>query len=168
MSRRAAYLLSFLLLAACVKEPGPVTPADNRHLSFGAAEIAADPEGGAFEIVVDANFDYSVRTEASWITEDGGTPARKRFRAEPNPYANPREAKIRFTDVSDRYYFKEVTVKQGVPAVDRLQLSIVDKDATAETKALLANLWTLADRGWMFGHHDDLWYGRYWYNEAGG
>ena len=47
-------------------------------------------------------------------------------------------------------------------------LIIVDKDATPETKALFANLWAVADQGWMFGHHDDLWYGRYWYNQAGG
>ena len=47
------------------------------------------------------------------------------------------------------------------------ELSIVDKQATARTKALFANLWTIADNGFMFGHHDDLWYGRYWYNEAG-
>ena len=47
-------------------------------------------------------------------------------------------------------------------------LTMVDPQATPETKALYSNLWALSTRGFMFGHHDDLWYGRYWYNEAGG
>ena len=46
-------------------------------------------------------------------------------------------------------------------------LRIVDPQATDETKALLANLWALSARGFLFGHHDDLWYGRHWYNEPG-
>ena len=44
---------------------------------------------------------------------------------------------------------------------------IVDKNATKETKALLANLLAIQNVGAMFGHHDDLMYGREWYNEAG-
>lgn len=48
-----------------------------------------------------------------------------------------------------------------------VELSIVDKNTTPETKALLANLWAIQKKGFMFGHHDDLWYGRYWYNEPG-
>ncbi|GAB1416792.1 glycosyl hydrolase [Paludibacter sp.] len=44
-------------------------------------------------------------------------------------------------------------------------LFIVDKNATAETRALLSNLWKIQSQGFMFGHHDDLWYGRTWYNE---
>jgi len=46
-------------------------------------------------------------------------------------------------------------------------LSIVDKNATAETKALYSNLWAIQSKGFMFGHHDDLWYGRKWYDEPG-
>ena len=42
------------------------------------------------------------------------------------------------------------------------QLSLVDKNATAETKALYANLWKIQQTGFMFGHHDDLFYGRFW------
>lgn len=48
-----------------------------------------------------------------------------------------------------------------------IELSLVDKSATKETKALYANLWTIREKGFMFGHHDDLWYGRKWYNEPG-
>jgi len=47
------------------------------------------------------------------------------------------------------------------------ELSIVDKNATNETKALYSNLWAIQSKGFMFGHHDDLWYGRKWYNEEG-
>ncbi|VBB45840.1 conserved hypothetical protein [uncultured Paludibacter sp.] len=46
-------------------------------------------------------------------------------------------------------------------------LTIVDKNSTTETKALYAQLWQLQKRGFMFGHHDDLWYGRKWFNELG-
>ena len=46
-------------------------------------------------------------------------------------------------------------------------LSIADKEATAETKALYANLWVVQQTGFMFGHHDDLTYGRYWQYEDG-
>ena len=168
MRRFLLHIVPLLLLAACGREPEPVKPADTRRLSLGVTEVAADPEGGVFEIAVDANFEYAVRTEADWISEDGGTPALRRFRSERNPYASPRSATLRFVDVSDRYFFKEVTVTQSVPTSDKVTLSIVDKEATPETKALFARLWTVADQGWLFGHHDDLWYGRYWYNEPGG
>ena len=46
-------------------------------------------------------------------------------------------------------------------------LSLADKQATAETKALYSNLWNIGQTGFMFGHHDDLMYGRKWYNEQG-
>lgn len=46
-------------------------------------------------------------------------------------------------------------------------LKMVDPDATAETKALYANLWAIQQRGFMFGHHDDLNYGRHWQGVKG-
>ena len=46
-----------------------------------------------------------------------------------------------------------------------LQLS--DPNATAETKALYSNLWRIQEKGTMFGHHDDLLYGRNWMTQAG-
>lgn len=51
---------------------------------------------------------------------------------------------------------------------DRKDLVLADKNATAETKALYANLWKIKDKGFMFGHHDDLMYGRHWYGDEGG
>lgn len=51
---------------------------------------------------------------------------------------------------------------------EEVTLSIVDKSATAETKALYSNLWAIRETGWMFGHHDDLMYGRKWYGDEGG
>lgn len=52
------------------------------------------------------------------------------------------------------------TKEETVP----VELTMVDKDATEETKALYSNLWVIQERGFMFGHHDDLMYGRDWYN----
>ena len=45
---------------------------------------------------------------------------------------------------------------------EEVVLSLADANATAETKALYSNLWAIRDKGWMFGHHDDLMYGRKW------
>nr|MCR4569843.1 glycoside hydrolase family 26 protein [Bacteroidales bacterium] len=47
-------------------------------------------------------------------------------------------------------------------------LRLADASATPETKALYANLWSIREKGWMFGHHDDLMYGRKWYGDEGG
>ena len=156
-------------LSACGEKLPEAGPADTRSLTFPRPEISVGWEGGGFTVGVQANFTYKVTLSAAWITEadlsDASAPA---FTAAPNHNAGQRTAKIRFTDVDDRYYFKEVTVVQGGDPSTPEYLYIVDKDATAETKALLANLWTIADKGWMFGHHDDLWYGRYWYDEPGG
>lgn len=42
------------------------------------------------------------------------------------------------------------------------KLTMVDPDATPESKALYANLWDIATRGVMFGHHDYPSYGIGW------
>ena len=170
---RFKYTLAIVLsLAAaavsCTKPAGPVQPKDTRSLDFDAPEVYLTSEAGGFDIQVQANFEYRISIDATWTARDGGTAECPHFKAEANPYGSDRSCKIRFTDVTDRYYFKEVTVIQAAPDVVLSSISIVDKEATAETKALLANLWLIADTGWMFGHHDDLWYGRYWYNEPGG
>ena len=52
--------------------------------------------------------------------------------------------------------------------VEEVVLTLSDSDATSQTKALYSNLWAIRDKGWMFGHHDDLMYGRSWYGTAGG
>lgn len=46
-------------------------------------------------------------------------------------------------------------------------LKLADGNATDQTKALYANLWVIQQEGTMFGHHDDLIYGRNWYAESG-
>ena len=51
---------------------------------------------------------------------------------------------------------------------DPVTLTLADAAATVETKALYANLWNIREKGWMFGHHDDLMYGRKWYGDEGG
>ena len=54
------------------------------------------------------------------------------------------------------------------PVVEPVTLSIVDKDATPETKALYANLWAIREKGWIFVHQNDLLNGRKWQFTEGG
>ena len=165
--------LSGALVASCEK-PTPVDPEppkDTRHLSFAKDRIDVDYHETGFSVQVDANFDYKVDIQDDWVVSDPdktSTSANQYFIARKNEAAAERTATIRFVDKADRYYAKEVKVTQAANPVEKVTLTIVDKDATPETKALFANLWAVADQGWMFGHHDDLWYGRYWYNEPGG
>lgn len=174
---KLAHMLSNLLLVITLAglwsckgaEPAP-TPQDTRSLGIEPMTVELGWDQAAFELRITANFEYKVDEEEEWIQEDQSkesTSTLRCFTASKNPGNAPREGKIRISDKKDRYYFKEVTVKQAANPATETVLTIVDKDATAETKALLANLWAIADTGWMFGHHDDLWYGRYWYNEAG-
>lgn len=51
---------------------------------------------------------------------------------------------------------------------ETITLKMVDPDATAETKALYSNLWAIRERGWMFGHQNDLICGRNWRYDEGG
>lgn len=47
-------------------------------------------------------------------------------------------------------------------------LTLADHDATPETKALYSNLWAIREKGWMFGHQNDLLNGRKWQYTEGG
>ncbi|MBQ6197928.1 MAG: beta-mannosidase [Bacteroidales bacterium] len=53
--------------------------------------------------------------------------------------------------------------KETQPVVLRL----ADPDATPATKALYSNLWAIREKGWMFGHQNDLVNGRSWQWEEG-
>ena len=171
MRRQFSYLLmAAALLTACVKDPYVPEPVDGRSLDLSSQEITLEGQASAFSVQVTANFTYTVDIRADWIHPDpahASTVQACYFVADENPSPTPREGEIRFADQGDRYYYKTVKVIQAADESARKTLYIVDKDATPETKALLANLWTVAETGWMFGHHDDLWYGRYWYNKAG-
>lgn len=72
-----------------------------------------------------------------------------------------------FSSCSDVDKIEPVPSTILVPSADVKNLTIVDKDATSETKALYANLWKIQQSGFLFGHHDDLTYGRYWQYEDG-
>ena len=150
---------------------GPV-PVDTRILQISLSPTG-DLDAGAtqIELKVETNFDYSVAVDAEWLRlKDGLTPkaASLKFTVDANPSKDSRTATIVVSDKNDRFYSKSVKVVQAGNPSPVEELSIVDKQATAQTKALFANLWTIADNGFMFGHHDDLWYGRYWYNDPGG
>lgn len=159
---------SLLAVMSCSgKEPSPEpTPSDTRSLTVQeSVEIAHT--GGEFTVEVKSNFTFDAQPQTDWIRFDRIEGDKVCFIAEKNSYSSSREASIKIVDVNDRYYYKMVTVTQLENPAPAVTLSMVDKNATAETKALYANLWKLAEEGFMFGHHDDLWYGRYWYNEAG-
>ena len=160
-------LLAFTgaLISSCEK-PTPVdpVPTDTRHLSFAKDQIEVDYAETGVSVQVDANFSYRVDIQDDWVVSDPNrtsTSANQYFIARKNEAASPRTATLRFVDQADRFYAKEVKVTQAANPVEKVTLTIVDKDATPETKALFANLWAVAEKGWMFGHHDDLWYGRY-------
>ncbi|UII25312.1 glycoside hydrolase family 26 protein [Fulvivirga maritima] len=46
-------------------------------------------------------------------------------------------------------------------------LDMVDKNATKKTKILYYNLFNVSEKGFMFGHQDDLAYGIGWWDEPG-
>ena len=149
-------------------DPEPVSDTRSLELTLSTAEIGW--EGGQFSLQVKANFEYRVEISADWVAIDGSVQDSdkiKYFTAEMNPYNESRSAEIRVIDVKDKYYFKAASVSQEMNPAKRIEASIVDKNATPETKALFANLFNVGEKGFMFGHHDDLWYGRYWYNEPG-
>ena len=161
----AASLLAAMSCSGNEPSPEP-TPSDTRSLTVQeSVEIAHT--GGEFTVEVKSNFTFDAQPQTDWIRFDRIEGDKVCFIAEKNSYSSSREASIKIVDVNDRYYYKMVTVTQLENPAPAVTLSMVDKNATAETKALYANLWKLAEEGFMFGHHDDLWYGRYWYNEAG-
>lgn len=161
-------MAGLFLCASCEKpEDGNGGSTDSRKITITPSEVNVAYQASEFELKLDVNFQISVDTQVDWITLKESTGTKLVFAVAANEVNVERSAKIKISDKNDRYYFKVVPVKQEANPVVKVSLSIVDKDATPQTKALLANLWDIADRGYMFGHHDDLWYGRYWYNEPG-
>ena len=161
----AASLLAAMSCSGNEPSPEP-TPSDTRSMTvLESVEIAHT--GGEFAIEIESNFDIRVEPMTDWIEFDRVEDNKAWFTADPNGYTSNREGQVKFSDAKDRYYYKVSKVVQAGDPNPVTSLKIVDKNATAETKALFANLWAIAEKGFMFGHHDDLWYGRYWYNEPG-
>lgn len=161
--------VSLMAAMSCSGGNEPVestAPSDTRSMTVQES-VEIDHAAGPFAVTVDANFQFRVETQADWVTFDRIEGDKVWFTVEENSYTASRETQIKFVDTDDRYYYKNTTVTQKANPAPTVTLSIVDKNATAETKALYVNLWKLAEEGFMFGHHDDLWYGRYWYNEPG-
>lgn len=57
--------------------------------------------------------------------------------------------------------------EEGQKPTSPVSLTLFDKGATEETKALYSQIWKIQDIGFMFGHHDDLIYGREWIDQPG-
>ena len=140
--------------------------AGERHMTV-QERVEIDHNTERFSVEVEANFEFKVESQVEWLGFDKVEGSKVWFTAQTNGSRDSRLGKVRFTDPSDKYFYKEVRVSQKGSPEQPVSLSLADRNATAETKALYANLWDIASRGFMFGHHDDLWYGRYWYNEQG-
>ena len=162
----AAVSLIAVLSCSGSKETPEPTPSETRSMTVQES-VEIDHAAGQFYIEVDANFEFKAEPQLDWMHFDRIEGKKVWFTAEENAYTTSREGQVKFTDKKDLYYYKMSTVTQKANPSPVVTLSIVDKNATEETKALYANLWKLAETGFMFGHHDDLWYGRYWYNEPG-
>ena len=162
----AAVSMMAALSCSEVNETPDTPPADTRSMTV-LQSIEIDYAAGPFSIDVDANFEFRAEALVDWITVDRIEGNKVYFIADGNGYINSREGQVKFVDAKDKYWYKTTTVTQKGDPSPTTSLSMVDKDATSETKALYANLWKIAEKGFMFGHHDDLWYGRYWYNEPG-
>lgn len=147
-------------------------PTDTRYLRLSVSPAAPlDASATQIELKVETNLDYTIAVDADWLKQKEGTTPKATsvlFDVAANAAKESRTATITASDKTDRYFLQSVKVVQSGSTIMFEELSIVDKQATDKTKALLANLWTIADKGFIFGHHDDLWYGRYWYNEPGG
>lgn len=163
-----AMVLGIASAQACGPENGKETPADTRELSVSPVTAQVGHEAAECSFTVKTNFEYKVVIDVDWIAVKSASPTGLVLNINENTSVTPREADVRLVDRNDRYWFKTVKVVQDKNPVRKVRLSIVDKNATAQTKALYANLWDLAGKGFMFGHHDDLWYGRHWYDEPGG
>lgn len=162
-----AAAISMMAVLSCSGDKDP-SGADNGERSMTVQErVDIDHAAGPFSISVEANFEFKVETQVEWLEFDRIEGDVVWLTAESNDYTAERMGKVKFTDPKDKYFYKEVRVFQKGNANPLASLTLVDRNATAETKALYANLWDVAAKGFMFGHHDDLWYGRYWYNEAG-
>jgi len=54
------------------------------------------------------------------------------------------------------------------PEETTVTLTLSDPEATPATKALYSNLWAIREKGWIFGHQNDLLNGRKWQYTEGG
>ena len=171
-------IMGMSILAAAVSMMAALSCSDGKEMAetqTGEKNITVqerveiDHAGGEFSINVEANFEFKVEPQAEWISFDRIEGSKVWFTAQANEGREARMGKVKFIDPERSFFYKEARISQDYdknPEVS-MSLSLADKNATSETKALYANLWDIAAKGFMFGHHDDLWYGRYWYNEPG-
>ena len=172
MSISLFYCLTLMLSLSSVQACGPQNeieqPTDTRELIVQPSEVELGYEASECSFMIKTNFEYKVINEVDWVSVKSASSTALVLSIAENTSALSRQTVLKLMDKSDRFWFKTIKVSQDRNPVQKTKLSIVDKDATPQTKALLANLWALAEKGFMFGHHDDLWYGRYWYNVPGG
>lgn len=137
-----------------------------RQTIFVAGHVEASftyAAGLGLQINFDAAGSVNIQT-AVWDFGDGSAQVTGITAAHIFPAAGTYNVTLTVTGLSGDMVTKTVPVT----VVDnRTVMNIVDKNATAETKALYSQLWAIQSVGAMFGHHDDLWYGREWRDVAG-
>lgn len=136
-----AMVLGIASAQACGPENGKETPADTRELSVSPVTAQVGHEAAECSFTVETNFEYKVVIDVDWIAVKSASPTGLVLNINENTSVTPREADVRLVDRNDRYWFKTVKVVQDKNPVRKVRLSIVDKNATAQTKALYANLW---------------------------
>lgn len=154
-------------MLSCADINGNENDDNNKRYITVPERVEISHDANDFTAIVEANFDFDVESQTEWIRFDRKEGKQVKFTVDRNNSRDSRIGKVLFTDPADKYFYKEMRVSQSGNTDQSVSLRIVDNNATAETKALYANLWKIAEKGFMFGHHDDLWYGRYWYNEPG-
>ena len=167
-------IMGMSILAAAVSMMAALSCTDSKEPSGGQPQersitvqekVEIDHPAGPFSVDVEANFEFRAEPQVEWMAFEKIEGTKVWFRAEANDNTANRMGKVKITDPADKFFYKEIRVTQKGNPNPVASLKMVDGNATAETKALYANLWDIAAKGFMFGHHDDLWYGRYWYNE---
>jgi len=162
-------IVSTAVLCLCFSCKGELQkPIDSRVLAVSPLSDTISSEESLLEFSISTNITPQVSIDASWLSVQSLSQTELVVKASANPAGSSRLANIKVADSDDRYFYKGVTLVQNGSKIVKTVLNIVDKNATERTKALYANLWLIADKGFMFGHHDDLMYGRYWYGNEGG
>ena len=163
----AAVSLMAVMSCSGGKEPTePTPPAEKRSMTVQES-VEIDHAAGLFTVDVNANFEFRVESGADWAKFERIEGNKVYFTAEENSHKSSRETQVKFIDSSDRYYYKTAVVTQKGNPNPTTTLSMVDKNATAETKALYANLWKLAGRRHIrSARHPAAW--TWWGNSAYG
>ena len=103
------------LLAVGCKGAEKVDPeVPERILNIEPRIIDMDCGGGKATLALECNFDYALDIDVDWVTRDAGSAKDKPvFTVAPNEWSYDRTATIKFYDVGDKYYYRNVVINQA-------------------------------------------------------